>query len=275
MTINGLNACVNKTCTRTTLSRLRSYFGITVLIVDAYGWLHAAKHITGVVELLSCNLPCPPLYAFVERRVSALSMGGKFKVILVFDGLSVNKGDTENTRQQVRLQQRKDGLAAQADGDYAKATPLLRAAVDITPDVAKQVVDYLNELSHDRKRRIGLQRCVVSINEADPLCCYLNRQIKNSCVVSNDYDVVAWGATACCFKVNYFSGEIHLFNRDVFNVSAVVSRRLLVVTHQQLIDICVLAGCDYCKNLKGEGFVRAVNNIRQYGTCYICICEHV
>ena len=267
MTIKGLNSIVNKTLIRTTLHRLKDNFGIKVLIVDAYSWLHAGKHITGVVELLSCNLLCPPLNAFIERRISTLSLNGAFQIILVFDGpSSKSKHNTDKERQAERLTRRKEGLDAQAEGDYEKSTSLLRSAVDITPDIAAGVIEYLNELPAKRKRAIGLRKCIVSINEADPMLAHLNRNIADSCVVSNDYDALPWNVQKCLFKVDYYTGFVHLFMRQVFDVSAVVSRQLLQVSHHQLIDICVMAGCDYVKSLKNEGFIKSANNIRKYGS---------
>ena len=267
MTIVGINDTVNKTCIRTTLSRLRNVFKFKTFIVDAYGWLHAAvKKLDGVVELLADNLPCQRLYNFMQHRIETLSLYGKFEVILVFDGpSSIQKKCTEESRQRTREEQRTEARKARALGDVIKATELFRASVDITPDIAKGVIDYLNELPEETRRQIGFKRCVVSINEADPQLCYLNRTIPNSCVVSRDFDMVAWGVMACIFKVDYRTGMVELFKREIFEKEAIVSRRALEFTPAQLIDACVLAGCDYVKNLRGVGWVTAVNLIRQYG----------
>ena len=266
MTIKGLNGIVNKTLIRTTLQRLISRYGVEVLIVDAYGWMHAGKSITGVVELLSCGHPCPPLYHFFERRLSTISLRGKLRVWLVFDGpSSLQKESTEDEREKQRKERRDAGLEAQKNGQYAKATPLLRNATEITPTIAKGVIDHLNALPVERKRQIGLARCVVSINEADPLLSHLNWLLPNSCVISRDYDMVPWNTKMCCFKVDYNSGLVHLYMREVFDVSAVVSRKILQLTQEQLIDCCVMAGCDYVKSLKDVGFITAAGLIRVHG----------
>ena len=80
--IKGLSKFVNKTIIRTTIRRLRERWGITALIVDMYGWLHAAKHKPGVVQLLSVGQSCPPLIEFVIRRIERINPGGIFKVII-------------------------------------------------------------------------------------------------------------------------------------------------------------------------------------------------
>ena len=58
---------------------------------------------------------------------------------------------------------------------------------------------------------------------------------------------------------------VHLYIREVFDVCAVVSRKMLCVTQEQLIDCCVLAGCDYVKSLKDISFIKVVGLIRQHG----------
>ena len=278
--INGLNEIVNATVIRTTLSRLRSAYGYESVIVDAYGWLHAGKNVTGVVELLSRGHPCPPLYSFFERRICATSLGGKLDVYLCFDGASINKDITEKQRAEDRLNKRDRALELQKDGEWDKSTQLFRESLDITPDIAKKVVDHLHSLSAARKREIGFKRCVISINEADPLLSHLNRQIPKSFVLSRDYDIVPWGVQACVLKVDYYNGIVEFFRRDVFDVSAVVSGTLLQVTQHQLIDTCVLAGCDYVKNLRGVSFVTAAKMIRRHGRlqCMLLLlhtCTHV
>ena len=103
------------------------------------------KSVIGVMELLSCGLPCPPLYEFFERRICMVSLGGKLRVWLVFDGpSSFQKTTTEQTRESERQRKRKEGLEAQSKGEYNKATMLLRGATDITPTTAKGVIDHLN-----------------------------------------------------------------------------------------------------------------------------------
>ena len=274
MTIKGISDTVNRTCSRTTLSRLRSSsFNFKTLIVDLYGWLHAGKNVTGVVELLADGLPCPPLIDFVIRRIEMLSLGGKFEIEIVADGVSTLKAGTDQKRQKKREEQRKEARIARKNGEIDKATELFRSSVDITPDVAKQVIDHLNALSMEERKRIGLKKCIVSITEADPMLVYRNRKVPNSCIVSRDFDMVPWGAVACLFKVDYRTGVVELFRREVFDAKAIVSKQPLVVTQKQLIDICVLAGCDYVSSLPNVGFTTAVNNIRQYGMCVReCVC---
>ena len=70
--INGPNEFVNTTKENTIMSRLYSKYGFRVFIVAAYGWLHAGKSVTGVVELLVKGLPCPQLYEFFLKAIVLL-----------------------------------------------------------------------------------------------------------------------------------------------------------------------------------------------------------
>ena len=80
--------------------------------------------------------------------------------------------------------------------------------------------------------------------------------------------MVPWGAKACAFKVDYYNGCVEFYLRELFDTCAVVSKRLLQLSQHQLIDACVLAGCDYVKNIKGDSFKTAVKHIRQHGAKY-------
>ena len=196
MTIHGLSAIVDKTMIHTTLKRLFDRYGYRIIIVDAYGWLHAGKHVNGVVELLFNGHLCPPLFSFFERRMCAVSLGGKFKIILVFDGpSSMQKLLTDINRESQRENLRKQAGALRSAGQYEKAAKLLRSSLDITPEIAKQCIDHLNGLTRERQQEIGMLRCVVSINEADPLLNYLHLRTPKSFILSADYDMVPWGVS--------------------------------------------------------------------------------
>ena len=75
---------------------------------------------TGVVELLADELPCPPLIDFVIRRIEALSLGGKFEIEIVGDGLSKLKAGTDKKRQDKREKQRKEARIARKMARFTK-----------------------------------------------------------------------------------------------------------------------------------------------------------
>ena len=72
-TMNGLNLSSDKGLAHTTLPRLHNNFHYKIVpIVDAYGWLRAAKHATTVVLLLSGFFNQPSL-TFIEWHIKFVS----------------------------------------------------------------------------------------------------------------------------------------------------------------------------------------------------------
>ena len=60
-------------------------------------------------------------------------------------------------------------------------------------------------------------------------------------------------------QVDYVTGVVDLFLREVFRMSTVINDiSMMEVSNEQLIDICVLAGCDYCPSIPGIGFAKVV-----------------
>ena len=180
---------------------------------------------------------------------------------LIFDGLSGSeKKGTEQEREANRAIQVRLGLRLQAEGDYDGSIKAFQSALDINPDIAMQVIEHLRGLPTIRRKELGLQGCYTALGEADPLLTFVHKRVKNSCILSSDYDNIPWGADRVLLKVDYITGTVDLFDREVFKMTATVGKHnLLHVTDDQLIDICVLAGCDYYPSLRGIGFAKAFN----------------
>ena len=78
--IKGLSKVVNKSVISTTIFRVHERYGYKHIIVDMYGWLHAALSKPDVVRLLVLKQPCPPLLEFIERRIERINSIGNCKV---------------------------------------------------------------------------------------------------------------------------------------------------------------------------------------------------
>ena len=188
-------------------------------------------------------------------------------MFLIFDGCSGSeKSDVEQERLLDREEQRRLGNALQCKGDSDGAAKAFQAATEITADIAMDVVVYLRNLSAARRKELGIEACLTALGEADPLLTFVQLRIPNSAIVSMDFDNVPWGATKVLLKVDYTNGCVDLFDRDTFKAKAKVGRRdFSDVSDEQLIDMCVLAGCDYCPSLHKVGFATAFNAVIKYG----------
>lgn len=104
--------------------------------------------------------------------------------------------------------------------------------------------------------------------EADPVCAWLTNR-RNSKgeryangVCSDDSDMIPLGARYLLKDMCKFMGRNKMIN-------IVSYKRVLVglnLNSDELIDLAVLLGTDYCKRIKGIGEKRALGIIRQYKT---------
>lgn len=106
-------------------------------------------------------------------------------------------------------------------------------------------------------RLMGL-RYIQAPGEADSQCAALNKKKKVYGVVTEDMDVLAFGAPVML--------------RNFTNKKKVIEIRLnrilkeLELRYDQFVDICILLGSDYCKTIKGIGPMKAYEKYKQVGS---------
>lgn len=139
------------------------------LAVDAYGWLHRGAYgcapdlVKGVPTTRSPTTLCllknhtPRSYhtSFIIRYVDyamhrvRLLKHHNIKPYIVFDGgpLPAKKG-TESSRLKSREENRERGLALSAQGRHSEARECFVKAVDVTPEMAYQLIKVRVQLQH-------------------------------------------------------------------------------------------------------------------------------
>ena len=103
--------------------------------------------------------------------------------------------------------------------------------------------------------------------EADPLCVYLTtlekdgeRMVKG--VISDDTDMIPLGAP---FVFQQMSGQMRRKSKiEIIRLSRVISEMGLT-GREQLVDLCVMLGTDYNKNVRNMGPVRSLEAIEKHG----------
>ncbi len=123
--------------------------------------------------------------------------------------------------------------------------------------------------------KILLEACGVPVlmapSEAEAQCVSLQKQGRVDYVLSNDYDVLLFGATKVIRKLTFQS------RRKVNNRWQVVTPQIEIIdgpanltrlgmTRSQLIDLSLLLGNDYFPGIEGIGPKKALKSIIYYGT---------
>ena len=98
-----------------------------------------------------------------------------------------------------------------------------------------------------------------AVSEAEKFCSKLCLDGLVDGVISDDTDVIAYGAPISISKLNSYTGVCNVLNHETLINN-------LDLTKKQFLDHCILCGTDYNKNLPKIGAVIAYKYIQQYKT---------
>lgn len=172
---------------------------------------------------------------------------------LVFDGDDLpSKSGTEADRFKKREDSRKLALELQSKGRVAEAYQEFQKAVDVTPEMARQLIEEL--------KRMKVQY-VVAPYEADAQLVYLEHQGIINGIISEDSDLLVFGAKRLLSKLDQHGDCIEI-NRGDFAACRDIS--LIGWTDADFRRMCILSGCDYLPNIPKLGLKTAYRSMRKY-----------
>lgn len=173
--------------------------------------------------------------------------------IFVFDGgfLPI-KGDKEEERKEKRESARQQGLVLHRCGNMSGAHQAFTKAVDVTPAMAFNLIRAL------KAKGIAY---VVAPYEADAQLAYLCKHNMCDLVISEDSDCIPFGCSKVLFKLDaQGNGEFLDTSKLHRNKGIDLSK----FTKDMLVDMCILAGCDYLPSVGGMGVKKAHSFVQQY-----------
>ena len=172
---------------------------------------------------------------------------------LVFDGDYLpSKAITEVERAEKRAESRRIGLALYRVGKVSQAHLELQKAVDVTPEMAKQFIEEL------KQHKIQF---VVAPYEADAQLVYLERKGLIHGIISEDSDLLVFGARRLFTKLDQY-GDCLEINRKDFTACKEIS--LVGWSDAEFRRMAILSGCDYLANISKMGLRTAYRLIRKY-----------
>lgn len=178
---------------------------------------------------------------------------------IVFDGDRLpSKAATEKERAARRAEAKSAGLRFLQVGKANLAHVELQKAVDITPDMAKMFMEAL-DAAH--------VQYVVAPYEADAQMVYLERKGFVDGIVSEDSDLLVFGAQCLLTKLDQY-GECVMVNKNHFTACREVN--LTGWSDREFRTMAILSGCDYLAGIHRMGLKTAHRLVRKYKTL-----EHV
>lgn len=172
---------------------------------------------------------------------------------LVFDGDNLpSKAKTEEARASRRIESKKIGLELYRAGRKNEAYQELQKAVDVTPYMARMLIEELKKLKI---------QYVVAPYEADSQLVYLESKGLISGILSEDSDMLVFGARRLLSKLDQHGDYIEI-NRSEFAACKDIS--LIGWTDTEFRIMCILSGCDYLDSLPKIGLKTAYRSVRRF-----------
>ncbi|WWC61452.1 uncharacterized protein I303_104036 [Kwoniella dejecticola CBS 10117] len=222
------------------------------LAVDAYVWLH--KGAFGCAEELVKGKKTTKFVDYAMYRVRMLRYHG-IKPYIVFDGgpLPAKKG-TEVSRAKSREENLDRARSMESQGRFKEARDLYTKCVDITPEMAYQLIKALKAENVDY---------VVAPYEADAQLCYLEREGFVDGIITEDSDLLVFGCRQVIFKLDG-DGKCVWIHRN--NIATIRQFPMHGWTDVQFRRMAMLSGCDYLDSIVGIGLKKAHALMRRFKT---------
>jgi len=198
-----------------------------------------------------------PTRKYVDFAMHRVRMFKHFGVTpyFVFDGDYLpSKAATESSRESRREASRTTGMELLKAGKPAQAYQELQKAIDVTPEMARHLIEDL------KKANIPY---VVAPYEADAQLVYLERQGVINAIVSEDSDLLVFGAKRLLTKMDQHGQCIEINRKDFCAVREI---SLTGWTDIEFRHMAIFSGCDYLGGLKNMGLKTAYRMIRQHKT---------
>lgn len=172
-------------------------------------------------------------------RNSAMVEKG-IKPIYVFDGKSSElKSDTQAKRREIREESEKIYKEALKEGDTEKARKYAMRSSKLSPQIIESSKKLLTLMGIPYVEAKG---------EGEAQAAYLVEKGDAYAVASQDYDCLLFGAKRV---VRNLAVNSNLGNLEFYELRHVLHE--LDITREELIDMGILIGTDFCDGLKGVG----------------------
>lgn len=239
MGITGLIPFLEKASSKVHLRELRGQ----CVAIDSYCWLH--KGAFACADKLARGETTDIHIQYCLKYVNLL-LSHDIKPILVFDGRHLPaKAMTEAKRRESRDSSKKRAAELLRMGKTEEAKSFLRRCVDITHEMALQLIQEC------RRRNVD---CVVAPHEADAQLAFLNKKGIAQAVITEDSDLMLFGCSKVLFKLDLTGCGLMIEAEKLYLAMGCKQEKY---SFDKFRHMCILSGCDYLDSLPGIGLVKA------------------
>ncbi|OIR57289.1 MAG: exonuclease 1 [Amphiamblys sp. WSBS2006] len=228
---------------------IREYKGKT-LGIDGHAWLHRGLYRCGM-ELLTNTQTEKHLTYCAEKAKRLLAKG--ITPVFVFDGENIPLKDNTNEERASQREKNKE-LFLRMDKNDRRRPFYAAKAVDVSSAMVQELVILL------QKAEI---RSIVSPYEADAQLAHLEKTKVIDAVITEDSDLILFGCKKVLFKLDDRGMADEFCSRRLY---CCAKPDLKNMSHNEFIQMCIMSGCDYLKNIPGLGLKTAYALFKKNGT---------
>ncbi|KAM0674977.1 Rad2 nuclease [Gurleya vavrai] len=225
-----------------------------VIGIDGHSWLYQiAPH---VAQELFYNIPTNKLVKLFESKIKLLK-SHKIKPVVVFDGEALpSKSHTNEKRRAKKDEIREKVIELLKSNRTREAKEFMKQCIYINNVMLSDVLKMLRRENVDY---------IISPYESDAQLCYLQKIKYIDCILTEDSDMIAYGCDKILYKLRDMC--VMEFNKNLLKT---VKDNVFV---ENLLEICILSGCDYLPSIKGIGILTAYKMMQKHGCFKKCIEE--
>lgn len=174
---------------------------------------------------------------------------------LIFDGDYLpSKAATETDRSKRREESKRKGQELLNAGKPSQAYLEFQKAVDVTPEMARQLIDEL---------KVHGVQYIVAPYEADAQMVYLERKGILHGILSEDSDLLVFGAKCLLTKLDQYGNCIEINKADFCACKEIT---LTGWSDKEFRQMAILSGCDYLASISNMGLKTAYRMVRKHKT---------
>ncbi|ELR18579.1 XPG Iregion domain containing protein [Acanthamoeba castellanii str. Neff] len=217
-----------------------------------YAFLISIRPDTGIWLTDEAGETTSHLMGIWSRTLRLIAYG--IKPVYVFDGRPPVMKGTELKKRSAKKKEAEQGLEEATElGDTETMRKLEKRTVHVTPKHNEECKKLL--------RLMGIP-VVEAPTEAEAQCAELCRAGKVFATGSEDMDSLTFATPILLRHLNYAEAQ----KKPIIEIDLEKVLKGFGMTMEQFIDLCILAGCDYCDTIRGIGPKRALEMIRKYGS---------
>jgi len=278
MGINGINKLIKRHSPDAFLVILISWLSGKRIAIDGNNWMYTNMAIARkkVIKKTDVSVQEPnPQQIRREWFLAAINfiltwISYNVTPVFIFDGdHPPEKADTKAKRRDARIAAKAkiDALYGQLKGD------ILARPANIIEELRKELRNYNFISGEDFElfqmviKGIGIP-CLKAIGDGERLCSTLCVEEQVAAVFSVDTDNLVYG---CPLVIIGFADTCSYDNNGqrVPHLNCVrLDKALegLKINHSLFVDLCIMSGCDYNKNIPGYASINSYNLLQKYGS---------